>query len=216
MSFDYSLLEPYLDSQVPERHPELQRMEAYAAEHKFPIVGPASGQFCYLIARMIGARSVFELGSGYGYSTAWFARAVRENGGGEVHHVVWDQELSRMAKEHLENLDFGLESAVKIHYHAREAIETLKETPGTFDLIFNDIDKTGYPDTVELVEERLRPGGVFITDNVLWSGRVLEGHGDDSEETQAIQRFTKMITESDKWDATIIPIRDGLMVARKR
>src|SRR3954449_11516434 len=102
-------LSQYVDSLVPERPAELQAMEAWAREHDFPIIGPASGYFCYQIARMIGARRVFELGSGYGYSTAWFAKAVQENlvlrnpdegrggvkGGGEVHHVVWDEQLSQ-------------------------------------------------------------------------------------------------------------------------
>src|SRR5215510_14312543 len=101
-------LQEYLDSLVPPRPPEMQAMEAYAKEIHFPIIGPSSGYFCYQVARMIGARRVFELGSGYGYSTAWFAQAVRENGGeGVVHHVVWDEQLSQKARGHLGALGFG-------------------------------------------------------------------------------------------------------------
>jgi predicted O-methyltransferase YrrM len=85
----------YLDSLVPARPPEMQAMESYAQEIDFPIIGPASGYLCYQVARMIAARRIFELGSGYGYSTAWFAKAVTENGGGEVFHVVWDEEPGR-------------------------------------------------------------------------------------------------------------------------
>src|ERR687889_1574256 len=96
----------YLDKLVPARPAELLDMERIAESTKFPIIGPASGNLCYLVARLIGARRVFELGSGYGYSTAWFARAVRENGGGEVHHVVWDEELSDRARSHLSALGF--------------------------------------------------------------------------------------------------------------
>src|SRR6478609_8269313 len=91
----------YLDGLVPARPPELREMEAYAAKHDFPIVGPACAHVCYQVARMIGARRIFELGSGYGYSTAFFAKAVKENGGGEVHHVVWDDALSKKARTHL-------------------------------------------------------------------------------------------------------------------
>ncbi len=91
-------LQSYLDGLVPERDPELLAMEEHAREHGFPIIGPACGHLCYQVARMTGAQRVFELGSGYGYSTAWFARAVRENGGGEVHHTVWDQALSDQAR----------------------------------------------------------------------------------------------------------------------
>src|SRR5262245_27845548 len=96
----------YLDSLVPPRPAEMQAMEAYAKEAGFPIIGPAAGYFCYQIARLIGARRVFELGSGYGYSTAWFAKAVQENGGGEVHHIVWDEALSQRARKHLSTLGF--------------------------------------------------------------------------------------------------------------
>src|SRR5690606_38675159 len=130
----------YLDALVPQRPPEMRDMEAYAREHDFPIIGPAAGNFCYLVARMIGARSIFELGSGYGYSTAWFARAVRENGGGVVHHVVWDEDLSSRARGHLEALGFS----DLVRYHVGEAVAALQAQSESFDLIFNDIDKQGY------------------------------------------------------------------------
>ena len=131
----------YLDSLVPARDPRLAAMETEAARTDFPIIGPASGYFCYLIARLVQARSVFELGSGFGYSTAWFARAVRENGGGVVHHTVWDAELSARARQHLGAM--GLSDLVE--FHVGEAVGTLRDTPGPFDLVFNDIDKAGYP-----------------------------------------------------------------------
>src|SRR5262245_36875593 len=91
----------YLDSLVPSRHPELVRMEKAAAKTDFPIIGPAAGQLCYLVTRLVNARTVFELGSGFGYSTAWFARAVADNGGGTVYHTVWDDDLSARARRHL-------------------------------------------------------------------------------------------------------------------
>ncbi|HEX9019513.1 MAG TPA: class I SAM-dependent methyltransferase, partial [Anaerolineaceae bacterium] len=154
-------LESYLNSIVPPRAAELQSMEKIASETDFPIVGPASGQFCYLIARLIGARRVFELGSGYGYSTAWFARAVTENGGGKVYHVVWSEDLSQRARIHLGALGFANGT---VEYHVAEAVQTLRDTPGPFDLIFNDIEKHGYPESLPVIYEKLRPGGVLIVD----------------------------------------------------
>jgi caffeoyl-CoA O-methyltransferase len=115
-------LSAHLESLVPARPAEMVAMEAWAAEHDFPIIGAAAGHFCYLVARMIGARRVYELGSGYGYSTAWFARAVRENGGGTVHHVVWDEALSLRARGHLERL--GLSDLVD--YEVEEAVAAPK------------------------------------------------------------------------------------------
>src|SRR5512135_3051313 len=123
---NYAEIQDFLAGLVPPRPAEMQEMEAYAQKIKFPIIGPAAGNLCYQIARMIGARSVFELGSGYGYSTAWFARAVRENGGGVVHHTVWDRDLSQQARRHLEVL--GLADLVQ--FHVAEAVATLSAQPG--------------------------------------------------------------------------------------
>lgn len=195
---------------MPARHPELQAMEAEAAKTDFPIIGPAAGHFCYLMTRLIGARAVFELGSGFGYSTAWFARGVKENGGGVVHHVVWDEKLSGRAKKHLAAL--GLDSQVR--FHVAEAVEELRKTPGPFDLIFNDIDKAGYPASLPVIADRLRPGGLLIVDNLLWHRRVLDD-SDRSADTAGVRELTRLVTTDPKWIAGIVPIRDGMLVARR-
>jgi predicted O-methyltransferase YrrM len=201
----------YLDSLVPERDAELQKMEAYASAHDFPIIGPACGYLCYQLARMIGARRVFELGSGYGYSTAFFARAVKENGGGVVHHVVWDQTLSDRARGHLAAL--GYDDLVR--YHVAEAIQTLRQTEGPFDLVFNDIDKAAYPESLDVIASKLRPGGVLVVDNMLWSGRIFDAK-DTSANTEGVRELTRRIVGSNGWITSIVPIRDGLIVAMKR
>lgn len=203
-------LSNYLDGLVPPRPPEMLVMEADAAKTDFPIIGPAAGYLCYLVARLVAARSVFELGSGFGYSTAWFARAVRENGGGLVHHTVWDEGLSRRARGHLTAL--GLTDLVT--FRVGEAVAALEQTPGPFDLVFNDIDKTGYPASLPLIKARLRPGGVLIVDNMLWSGRIFDT-SDRSDTTESIREFTRLVTADPDWTASIIPIRDGVLVAQR-
>ena len=203
-------LRDYLDSLVPPRPPEMQAMEAYAKDVDFPIIGPSSGQLCYQVARMIGARQVFELGSGYGYSTAWFAKAVQENGGGRVHHVVWDEGLSQKARGHLGALGF----ADLVEYHVAEAVQTLRATPGPFDLIFNDIDKHAYPESLPVIAEKLRAGGVLIVDNMLWHGRIFD-QGDRSPDTQGVLEFPRRITTDPGWIASLVPVRDGVIVAYK-
>jgi len=201
----------HLAGLVPEREAELRAMEAHAGETGFPIVGPAAGQLCYQIARMIGARRVFELGSGFGYSTAWFARAVRENGGGEVYHVVWDEDLSARAREHLAQLGFnGI-----VRFQVSEAVEALSRAEGTFDLIFNDIDKQGYPDSLPIIAEKLRPGGALIIDNMLWHNRIFDA-SDRSAATEGVREFTRRVTRDPQWVASLLPIRDGLIVAMKK
>jgi caffeoyl-CoA O-methyltransferase len=200
----------HLTAQVPKRPSELARMERIAARTDFPIIGPVVGQLCYLLARQMDARRVFELGSGFGYSTAWFARAVKENGGGEVHHVVWDEALSARARKHLAVL--GLDDIVR--YTVDEAVASLGRTEGGFDLIFNDINKRDYPASLSVIEEKLRPGGLLITDNVLWSGRIFDRR-DRSPDTNGVRKFTRLVSRSPRWTTSIIPIRDGVLVARK-
>ena len=207
MNFLDAAIAKYLDDLV-SRPDELRDMERIAEATKFPIIGPASGQLCYLVARLVGARRIFELGSGYGYSTAWFARAVRENGGGEVHHVVWDDDLSKRARTHLDRLGYS----DLVRYHVAEAVETLRATEGPFDLIFNDINKRDYPASVDAILPKLRPGGALIIDNLLWSGRILDP-ADQSPDTEGVRAVTRRIMESSDWVASILPVRDGVLVA---
>jgi caffeoyl-CoA O-methyltransferase len=204
-------IQEYLTGLVPPRDPVLTAMEEHARELDFPIIGPTCGHLCYQIALMIGARKIFELGSGFGYSAAWFARAVKENGGGTVHHTVWDEELSRYARERLGALGYGS----IMRYRVGEAVAALKRARGTFDLIFCDIDKQGYVDALPVIAKKLRSGGVFIADNMLWSGRIFDRR-DRSPETQGIREFTRLLFADGGWVAAIVPIRDGLLIARKK
>ncbi len=200
----------YIDSLVPSRPPEMVAMEADAERTGFPIIGPASGYLCYQVARMIGAKRIFELGSGFGYSTAWFARAVLENGGGEVFHVVWDKELSQQARTNLTAM--GYEGIIR--YHIGEAVQTLRSIDGPFDLIFNDIDKQDYPASLPVIAEKLRLGGVLIVDNLLWGGRIFDNQ-DQSPATNGIRKLTELLTRSPQWITSLNPVRDGVMVAFK-
>ena len=209
--FDYHQIQAYLETLVPPRPQELAAMEEYARAHDFPIIGPASGYYCYQIARLIGARRIFELGSGYGYSTAWFARAVRENGGGEVHHVVWDEQLSAQARHHMEALGVG----DLVRYHVAEAIDELTKTAGPLDLVFLDIDKHAYPEALPYIVEKLRRGGVLIVDNMLWHARIFDPT-DASASTEGVRILTRMLAEDPTWIATLAPLRDGLIVAYRQ
>jgi predicted O-methyltransferase YrrM len=198
----------YLDGLVPRRPPRLAELEAEAQRTDFPIIGPATGHLCYLLTRLTGARQVFELGSGFGYSTAWFARAVKENGGGTVHHVVWDEDLSRAARENLAAL--GLADVVR--FHVGEAVATLTDATGPFDIIFNDIDKHDYPKALDVIATKLKAGGLLLADNLLWSGRIFDGR-DRSKDTRGIREFTRRVQADPRWISSVIPIRDGLLVA---
>lgn len=207
----YSAAQDYVNSLVPPREAELMEMENYAEANGFPIIGPACGYYCYQLARMIKAKSVFELGSGYGYSTAWFAKAVRENGGGVVHHTIWDEKLSERARGHLVKL--GSSDSVK--FHVSEAVEALKKTDGPFDIIFNDIDKEAYPASLPVIKEKLRSGGLLIIDNMLWHGRIFDPN-DKTPATLGVKEFTRQIASDSDWIISLAPMRDGMIVAYKK
>ena len=101
-----------------------------------------------------------------------------------------------------------------MQFHIGEAVAALRAARGPFDVIFNDIDKQGYPDALPVIEEKLRSGGVLIADNLLWSGRIFD-QADQSPATDGVRKFTQMVSESAGWDSSLIPIRDGLMIARR-
>lgn len=204
-------LAAYIERLIPPRPPVLQEMEDHARRTRFPIVGPAVGQLFYLLTRLRGARRVFELGSGFGYSTAWLAMAVRDNGGGEVFHVVWDGDLSRAAREYLGRL--GL--AEMVRFRVGEAVEELRRTPGEFDVIFSDIEKDGYPASLEVIKQHLAPGGLMLVDNMFWRGRVLDP-GIADPETSGVRQFTQAVFADPDFVSTIVPLRDGVLVARRR
>ncbi|MDZ7816448.1 MAG: O-methyltransferase [Planctomycetota bacterium] len=208
--FEYTAILEYTKMLVPPRHAQLIAMERRAREQGFPIIGPEAGIFCYQIARLMNAKEIFELGSGFGYSTAFFALAVRDNGGGKVHHTEWDRQKSDEAGEYLSAM--GL--ADYVEFHVGEAVELLKTHEVPFDIIFNDIDKEGYPASLDVIEPRLREGGVLIIDNMLWDGRVFDAY-EKSKSTEGVRQFTAKMAKSDNWTMNLVPIRDGLIFATK-
>src|SRR5438309_8399243 len=159
-------IEDYLRRLYDDGDAVRHEMEELARQRRFPIVGPLVGRKLAVLTRAIGARRIFELGSGYGYSALHFARAAGTQA--EVHCTELSEENVRLAQGFLTRAGVW----DRITYHREEATAALRRTGGGWDIVYNDIDKDGYPETVELAFERLRPGGLFITDNVLWSGRV--------------------------------------------
>jgi caffeoyl-CoA O-methyltransferase len=190
--------------------PVLLEMEAEGAERNFPIIGRLVGVIVELLARSVGAERVFELGSGFGYSAYWFARAVGP--GGEVHATDGDPANEPRALDYLSRA--GL--ADPIRWHVGDAVESLNTVEGEFDVVYNDIDKEGYPDAWRAARERIRVGGLYLCDNVLWSGQVADpagDHGRDARTTNAILEHNRMIADDERFASSIVPTRDGVFVA---
>ena len=200
-------VEKYLYDVLPERDGTLAAMEEQARLRNIPIVGPAVGRLLYQLARMVNAKTVFEAGSAIGYSTIWWARAVGEGG-----RVVYTDSSKKNADEARQYFEMaGVLDRVDIRIG--DALEVLSEQrPASYDIVFNDVDKEDYPRVFKLAVPRVRPGGLFVTDNVLWSGRVVDPQDDSS---RAIVEFNKMLYASKDMFTSIIPLRDGVAVALK-
>jgi caffeoyl-CoA O-methyltransferase len=188
----------------------LREMESLADERDFPIVGRLVGVTLELLARAIGARRVLEMGSGYGYSAYWFSRAV--GAGGEVHMTEGDPVNQEKALDYLRRA--GL--ADRVQSHVGNALEIIDELIGEFDIVFCDIDKGDYPTAWGKARERIRVGGLYLCDNVLWSGRVAEETPEDDVRpgwTAAIKEHNEAIVADPRYEQTVVPTRDGVMVA---
>jgi caffeoyl-CoA O-methyltransferase len=204
-------VEGYMRSLL-DRHdePVLLEMEEEAERRGFPIVGRQVGVTLEILARSIGARRVFELGSGYGYSAYWFARVVGDDGA--VHCTDGDPANEPKALEYLARA--GL--ARQIRWHVGDAVESLESVEGEFDVIYDDIDKGGYPGAWRAARDRIRVGGLYLCDNVLWSGSVAEPEGDHGrprETVDAVLEHNRLIADDERYLSSIVPTRDGVMVA---
>ena len=198
-----------------QRHndPVLLEMEAEADERRFPIVGRVVGAFLEVMALSVGARTVFEFGSGYGYSAYWFSRAVGPEG--SVICTDGKPDNARKARAYLERA--GRWS--RIDFRVGWAQDVFQATTGRFDVIYNDVDKDAYPEVWRLARERVRPGGLYIADNTLWSGRVVQDRVVDDVApgwTDAIIEHNRLIADDSDYDCFLNPIRDGVIVARRK
>ncbi|MBA3290913.1 MAG: O-methyltransferase [Actinobacteria bacterium] len=191
--------------------PVLLAMEQYAEEHGFPIVGRLCGRFLEVMARSVKAQRIFEMGSGYGYSAYWFSRATGPDG--EIHLTDMDPDNETRALDYLGRAELD----GPIDYHVASAFDAFNATDGDFDIVYCDIDKHEYPQAFELARSRVRVGGLYMCDNMLWSGRVTGEEPDDShpELTRAIDEANKLIAAEQDWRSFILPIRDGVVCATR-
>lgn len=206
-------IEDYMRSLTgPTDHPVLAEMEDYAKQYNFPIVDRLVGIFLETLAKSIDARRVFEFGSGYGYSAYWFARAV----GPEGKVVCSDGDAVNRLKAQGYLSAAGLWD--RIDFHTGLAQDIFAQTEGLFDICYNDVDKGDYPEVWRIARDRVRPGGLYIADNVLWHGRVAMENFVDIVPgwTEAILEHNLLIFNDPDFDSFINPTRDGVIVARKK
>ncbi|MCA1818677.1 MAG: O-methyltransferase [Thermoplasmatota archaeon] len=199
-------IEEYLHGIQPAPDAVLLEMEKVGIERGFPIIGPLVGRLCEQLARAISARTVFEMGSGFGYSTAWFARAV--GAGGRVVHTDGDKAKSEEAKGWLARAKL----AERVEFQVGDAVALIEKAKGPFDVVFVDIDKEQYPDAFLAAKDKVRVGGLIITDNVLWQGKVANRKAKDKA-TRGAREYTQLAMEEPGFLTTVLPLRDGVAVS---
>lgn len=203
----YEEIDDYIDRLATRGDPALREVERQGLEEGWPIVAAAEGSLLHILARSIGAKRILELGTAIGYSGTWLARALAD--GGELVTVEHDPETAVIARRNFEKT--GVAAKVKILVGGAQTI--LADLKGPFDFIFNDIDKEGYPVVLEPCIERLRVGGLLVTDNVLWRGDV--ARTDRSAETAAIRTYNERMAKDSRMITAIVPLRDGVSIALK-
>ena len=161
------------------------------------------------MALSAGARDVFEMGSGFGYSTLFFAHAVGDPG--RVVHTERDPKLTEEARALLGRANV----ASRVTFELGNALDVITRYAGPFDIIFIDVDKEQYPAALELARVRVRPGRYIIADNVLWSGKVAADPNTDDAATRAIDKFNRIAADAPDLLTTVLPLRDGVSLHYK-
>lgn len=170
-------------------------------------VGRVEGALLRILVAAIGARRVLEIGTFTGFSALSMAEALPEDG--EIVTCDIDPKATAVARQFFDLSPHGK----KIHLALGDALETLRTLSGPFDLVFLDADKEQYPAYYEASLPLLRPGGLLVADNTLWSGAVLDPQ---TPSAKAIVAFNSLVTDDPRVDNVLLPVRDGVMLVRKR
>lgn len=189
---------------------ELYRETHLKVMHPRMLSGSQQGKFLSMLSRMIQPESILEIGTYTGYSAICLADGLETNG--KLYTLELNQELETIASKYFQKA--GLEK--KIVQYFGNALELIPEMNLEFDLVFIDADKENYPKYYQLVFDKLKPGGYLLVDNVLWSGKVVEPIKKSDKDTKGIVAFNKMVQEDERVENVLLPLRDGLMLIRKK
>ena len=172
--------------------------------------GHYQGRLLSMISKLVKPERILEIGTYTGYSALCLAEGLRENG--ELHTIDINEELTGIQEKYFNLSPFK----EKIHSHLGPATEIIPSISGKFDLVFLDADKPNYPAYLELIIDKIEPGGVLLTDNVLWSGKVVEKVVEDDVSTIALLEYNRRIAEDNRFETILLPVRDGLSITRKK
>lgn len=172
--------------------------------------GHYQGRILSMISKLVHPKNILEIGTYTGYSALCLAEGMKADG--ILHTIDINEELFDLQKKYFEASPYGKQ--IKQHLgDATEIIPTLKED---FDLVFIDADKPNYPVYFKLIMDKLKPGGIIISDNVLWSGKVVEPLKQDDESTRALLEYNRLLAEDVRLETVMLPVRDGLTISRRK
>ena len=171
--------------------------------------GHFQGRILSMLSKIVNPKNILEIGTYTGYSALCLAEGMRADG--ELHTIDVNEELVDFQRKYFDASNYGKQ----IQQHLGNALELIPELDRTFDLVFIDADKDNYPNYFEIVMDKLNPGGIILSDNVLWSGKVLEALNPKDTSTKALLEYNKLLKDDPRVETVLLPIRDGLTISRK-
>jgi predicted O-methyltransferase YrrM len=213
MEFISQELDNYIVNHSEDEPPLLQQL---SRETHLKILQPRmlsghyQGRLLSLISKMLNPKAILEIGTYTGYSALCLAEGLQNNG--VLHTIDVNEELYDFQRKYFDASPYGQQ----IIQHIGNAIDIIKTLDHQFDLVFIDADKEDYPAYFELVINKLKKGGVILSDNVLWSGKVIEPLVEGDEATTALLQYNQMLKNDPRIETVILPVRDGLTISRKK
>ena len=211
MNFISDQLQQYIDDHSMEESDLLKALDRETHQKVLQprmLSGSYQGRLLALLAKMIGPKKILEVGTYTGYATLCMAEGLTT--GGSIDTIDHNEELADIQRRYFDQSPYGSQ----IVQHLGEAKDILKTLAGPYDLVFLDADKENYPHYFDLIIDKLETGGILLSDNVLWSGKVLEKATDEA--TSALQEYNHKINTDVRVETVVLPIRDGLTITRKR
>ena len=211
MHFLSSLLEDYIadnSQEEPEILTELTKETHLKVIQPRMLTGHFQGRVLSLLSKLIAPKNILEIGTYTGYSAICLAEGLQENG--TLHTIDVNAELSEIQRKYFDKSGYGQ----RIKQHVGNALELIPKMDMVFDLIFIDAEKKEYPNYLKVVLPKTKSGSVILSDNVLWSGKVVEPVSEKDKATQVLLGYNKMLKEHPMLETVLLPIRDGLTLSR--
>ena len=203
---EYSLKKSNKESDILKK---LRKETNQKVLHPRMLTSPLQGRLLSLISKLIRPKKILEIGTYTGYGTLCLSEGLDSNG--TIHTIEVNEELIDFQNKFFNQSD----KKNQIIQHVGNALNLIKKISGPFDIVFLDADKGNYINYFELISPKIKKGGLLISDNVLWSGKVLEKTDKDDLDTQVIKKFNSLLQKNKTFETVLLPIRDGLSLSRK-